>query len=103
MDNSIYLALKHLVLRSPVFLRNGGASCYYGVRGLNRNPALYVGSIILLRSFEHIRRPIARSVAVAERPLDLDPLATMARPQLTTLDPAIEERLTLESFEVLCP
>jgi hypothetical protein len=32
---------------------------------------------------------------------DLVPIATMARPQLTALDPAIEERFTLESFEVI--
>ena len=28
-------------------------------------------------------------------------IATMVRPQLTSLDPTIEERLTLESFEVI--
>ena len=48
----------------------------------------------------HNNLPITESVGAMERPCDLVPIATMARSQLTTLDPLVEERLTLETFEV---
>ena len=53
--------------------------------------------VVLLRGREHMRQAHLEVRLVR----DLILIVTMTRPQLTALDPTIEERLTLESFEVI--
>jgi len=77
----------------------GNDQCLLGLRELDSIVIQHytLVPVILLRGLEYIRQAPSRGRKIR----DLVPIATMAHPQLTTLDLVIEEQLTIESFEVI--